>query len=94
MVEKRSYIFNEFGFSTTSLGISANGVLEALGGVFMKGGGGGNPGGRFPVKEVEGVLVVLLAAETAGSIPAARNLSSREVGSGTGVGVGAVAGGG
>jgi len=66
---------------TTSLGISANGVLET-GGVNV---GGGNPGGTFPDKEPKGRGGgggVLVAPP---SIPAARSLSSNEVGSGTGV---------
>jgi len=80
-----SYIFNEVGLRTTSFGISASGVLEAVGGVFMKGGGGGKPGGACPANEPRGIGGVLVLAGVPGSIPAARNLSRREAASGTGV---------
>ena len=87
-----SYIFNEAGFSTTSFGISANGVLAAFGGVFMN--DGGNPGGRFAVREVIGSGATVVAPGTLGSMPAARSLSSNELGSGTGRETGGAAGGG
>jgi len=73
-----SYIFRDEDLRTTSLGMSAKGVLET-GGVNA---GGGNPGGTFTVKEPKGKGGVLVALP---SIPAARNLSSNELGSGTGV---------
>jgi hypothetical protein len=50
--------------------------------------GGGNPGGTLPTNEPigkGGVLVAAGTAGTAGSMPAARNFSSKELGSGTGV---------
>lgn len=68
--------------STTSLGISERGVLAALGGVWMN--GGWMPGGRLPATLLCGKGGALAGAGTAGSMPAARNLSSKEVGSGTG----------
>jgi hypothetical protein len=75
-----SYIFREAGFNTTSLGISPSGVLVDCGGVLMN--GGGNPD-IFAGKALIGVGV--LAAVAPGSKPEARNLSSKELGSGTGV---------
>jgi hypothetical protein len=78
----------EAGFRTTSLGILASGVLEALGGVFTN--GGGNPGGKLPGMELNGVGA-LVGVGTAGSMPAALSRSSRELGSGTGEEAGAVA---
>ena len=66
----------------------ASGVREAFGGVLRK--GGGNPGGIFPDREFIGVGVIA-GAEAAGSRPRARSWSSKEVGSGTDVEVGAVA---
>jgi hypothetical protein len=50
--ESYTYSFKDAGFNSTSLGISASGVLE-FGGVFKKGGGGGggNPGGTCPARE-------------------------------------------
>jgi hypothetical protein len=45
-----TYSFREAGFNSTSLGISASGVLE-FGGVLKKGGGGGNPDGTCPARE-------------------------------------------
>jgi len=76
-----SYIFNEDVFNTTSLGISPNGVLDGIGGVLTNGGG-------YPEilagNELRGVGVLVVG--TPGSIPAARNLSSKEFGSGTGEG--------
>ncbi len=83
-----TYILREAGFRTTSLGISASGVLEAFGGVFRN--GGGNPDGKLPGKELNGVGA-LVGVGAAGSIPAARSRSSKELGSGIGVGAGAVA---
>jgi len=56
-----------------------------FGGVFRK--GGGNPGGKFPGMELNGIGALVVGG-TAGSIPAARSRSSRELGSGTGVGAG------
>jgi hypothetical protein len=67
----------------------ASGVREALGGVLRN--DGGNPDGTG--KELMGVGA-LVGAETAGSIPAARSRSSRELGSGAGVEAGALVGGG
>jgi hypothetical protein len=75
-----SYIFNEDVFSTTSFGISPNGVLDRFGGVLTN--GGGYPD-TFAGKELRGVGVLVAGAP--GSRPAARNLSSKEFGSGTGV---------
>lgn len=60
-----------------SLGISDNGVLET-GGVKA---GGGNPGGTFVARLPSGKGGILVAPP---SIPAARNLSSKELVSGTG----------
>ena len=74
--KKSTYIFNEVAFRITSLGIAANGVRDAFGGVFKK--GGGNPGGKpagVGVKVAGGVGVGV-----DGSIPAARNLSRRDMG--------------
>lgn len=51
----------------------------------MKGRDGGNPGGIVPPKTLGGWVGVLVAAGTAGSIPAARSLSSKELGSAAGV---------
>ena len=73
------------GFSTTSLGISARVVLAVWGGVLVNGNGGGNPSGTLPANVPGGKETLLVAPGTDGSIPAARNLSSRELGSATGV---------
>ena len=83
-----TYSFSEAGFRTTSLIKPARGVRDAVGGVLRN--GGGNPGGRG--KELK-ELGALVGVETAGSIPAARSLSSKELASGAGVGVGADGGG-
>ena len=50
---KRSYIFNEAGFKTTSLGISKSGVLDT-GGALMKGRDGGKLGGLALPKALGG----------------------------------------
>lgn len=81
--DELAYILREAGFSTTSLGISASGVLAALGGVLMN--GGRIPGGTLAAIGPRGNGAALVATGTAGSIPAARNFSSKELGSGTGV---------
>jgi hypothetical protein len=47
--------------------------------------GGRIPGGRLPATLLRGKGEALAAPGTDGSMPAARNLSSKEVGSGTGV---------
>ena len=53
------YNFKDVDFRTTSLGISASGVLEELGGVLIN--GGGNPGGNLPAKAAESGVGVLVA---------------------------------
>jgi hypothetical protein len=78
----------EAGFRTTSLDKFASGVREALGGVLRN--DGGKPGGTGRELIRVGALV---GVETAGSIPAARSRSSKELASGIGVEAGAVAGG-
>lgn len=52
----------------------------------MKGRDAGNPAGIVPPKTLGGWIGVLATAGTEGSMPAARSLSSRELGSATGVG--------
>jgi hypothetical protein len=80
---------SEAGFKTTSLDKVASGVRDAVGGVLRY--GGGNTGGTgTELNDVE----VGVGVETAGSIPAARNLSSKELASGADVAVGAEGGGG
>jgi hypothetical protein len=78
-----AHILRDAGFSTTSLGISDSGVLAALGGVLVK--EGRMLGGTLPASPLRGKGEALVVAGTAGSIPAARNFSSKELGSGTGV---------
>jgi hypothetical protein len=78
----------EAGFRTTSLVKLASGVREALGGVLRN--DGGNPGGIG--RELRGVGA-LVGVEMAGSMPAARSRSSKELASGAGVEVGAMVGG-
>lgn len=83
-----TYILSEAALRTTSFGILASGVLEALGGVLRN--GGGNPGGKFPAKEeLDGVGALAGVGVRPGSMPAARRRPSRELGSGTGVDVAA-----
>lgn len=84
--EQSTYIFREAGFKTTSLGITAKGVLAADGGVF------GNGGGTDAVVELAGVAAVVAASP--GSIPAARKRPRRDAGSGTGVAAGVTEAGG
>jgi len=85
--EEKTYIFRDAGFSTTSLGISAKGVLDGAGGVNDV---GGNPGTVFPVRAPRGRGGVLVGAgPPPGSRPDARNLSSRARGLDAGVKVGA-----
>lgn len=62
--------------SVTSLGISESGVLVVLGGVAMK------PGITPPLRGKEGALAEV---GNCGSMPAARNFSSKELGSGVAV---------
>ena len=81
----QTYSLREAGFRTTSLDKLASGVRE-VGGVLRN--GGGNPGGTG--RELMGVGA-LVGVGTAVSIPAARNRSSKEPGSGTGVEAGAEA---
>lgn len=69
--------------SDTSLGISESGVLVVLGGVAMK------PGITPPLRGKGGALA---GFGNCGSMPAARNLSSRELGSGVEVEDGGTAG--
>ncbi len=88
MKKLESYIFKEAAFRITSLGMAVSGTRGLPGGVFKN--GGGNPGGK-PVGGLKTGGGFGVGVEP--SIPAARNLSSKEVGS-TGAGVGAVAGGG
>lgn len=83
-----TYSLRDAGFRTTSLDKLASGVREALGGVLRN--DGGNPGGTG--KELKGVGA-LVGVEIAGSIPAARSRSSKELASGMGVDVGAAGGG-
>jgi hypothetical protein len=64
-----------------------------FGGVLISGNGGWNPAGSFPAKGFEGRVGVLVL-EPAPRIPAALNLSSKELASGIGVEDGTVAGGG
>jgi hypothetical protein len=54
-----TYNFREAGFKTTSLGISASGVLEAFGGVLTN--GGGKPSGSLPARALTGRVGVLVA---------------------------------
>lgn len=83
--KRAAYILREAGFSWTSFGISERGDLRAtvsVGG-FRKGKEDGNPAGKAAGKFCGlGALV----AGTAGSIPAALNLSNSDEGSGTAAG--------
>jgi hypothetical protein len=86
-----AYSLREAGLSTTSLGISANGVREAFGGVLVN--GGGNPGGRLPAPALRGVGVLVITG-VPGSRPLARNCSRSELGFATEAEAGALDGGG
>jgi hypothetical protein len=85
-----AHIFNDAGFSCTSFGISLSGdrVLLCTKGLLRYGNCGGNPPGRipFPAIELEVKGGVLVTGVTAGNMPAALSLSSKELGSTTAVG--------
>lgn len=78
-------ILREEGLRTTSLGMLARGIW-AIGGVERNGGGGG--GGKPESLGIVGAAVFGAAANP-GSMPAARSLSRRELGSAAGVDTGA-----
>jgi hypothetical protein len=78
---RRTCILRDVGLRTTSFGRSASGVLAALGGVLMK--GGMMLGGTLPTTVPSDKGGAVAVAGIAGSIPAARNFSSKEAGSGT-----------
>lgn len=78
-----TYSLRDAGFKTTSLEISANGVLEAFGGVL--GNGGGKPGGNLPTEALTGTAGVVAVGVPPCNIPAARSLSRSELVAGAGL---------